>query len=197
METVLHFQRRIDLPCFASFPLLVSDEGTRELRAYFEPYVQVARERNVGVVLDTPTWRANADWGTKLGYDAGDLAEMNRKAVALVERGRSETGAQIVISGCLGPRDDAYRPRDLMSADEAERYHTPQVATLSATAADMITALTLTYPEEAVGIVRAARRARMPVAISFTVETDGRLPSGIPLRNAIDQVDAETDGGAA
>jgi S-methylmethionine-dependent homocysteine/selenocysteine methylase len=199
METVLVFHRGIDLPCFASFPLLENDEGRRELRSYFAPFADVARERDIGLLLDTPTWRANADWGAKLGYGADDLAEVNRKAVALIEEVRSEhetPETPIVIAGCVGPRDDAYMPGSMMNAAEAERYHLPQVETLSETAADLISGLTLTYPEEAIGIVRAARRTAMPVVVSFTVETDGRLPSGMPLREAIEQVDAETDGAA-
>jgi homocysteine S-methyltransferase len=200
METVLVFHRGLDLPAFASFPLLTTDEGRRELTAYFEPYAQLARERHLGLILDTPTWRANADWGAELGYDADDLAEVNRKGAALLDQIRSEyeaEGTPIVISGCLGPRSDAYQPSDLMTPEEAERYHLVQVATLSETSADVISALTLTYPEEAIGIVRAARRAEMPVVISFTVETDGRLPNGTPLGDAIDRVDAETGGATA
>jgi homocysteine S-methyltransferase len=200
METVLVFHRGIDLPCFASFPLLATDQGTQELRAYFEPYAKLARERGVGLILDTATWRANADWGAELGYEAEALAEVNRNGVALIEQVRSDheaDGTPIVISGCLGPRSDAYRPSELMTPEEAERYHLPQIATPSETAADVITALTLAYPEEAIGIVRAARRAEMPVVISFTVETDGRLPSGTPLREAVERVDAETDGAAS
>ncbi len=200
METVLVFHRGLDLPSFASFPLLTSDGGRSELRAYFEPYAVLARDRHVGLVLDTPTWRANADWGKELGYEADDLAEVNRKGAALLEQLRADfeaEGTPIVISGCLGPRSDAYRPTELMQPEEAERYHLPQIATLSETAADVVTALTLAYPEEAIGIVRAARQAEMPVVISFTVETDGQLPSGTPLGEAIERVDAETDGAAA
>ena len=197
METVLVFHRGIDLPCFAAFPLLRTDEGRRELRTYFEPFVQVARERGIGLVLDTPTWRANADWGAQLGYDAEALAEANRAGAALVEELRAEhetPETPIVIAGCVGPRDDAYNPTAMMIAEEAEEYHRPQVRTLSETAADLISGLTLTYPEEAIGIARAARGVGMPVVISFTVETDGRLPNGMALREAIEQVDAETDG---
>jgi homocysteine S-methyltransferase len=197
METVLVFHRGIDLPCFAAFPLLETDEGRRELRSYFEPFVQVARERGIGLVLDTPTWRANADWGAQLGYGADELAEVNRKGVALLEELRAEhetPETPIVIAGCVGPRDDAYSPGSMVSAEEAERYHLAQVRTLGETAADLISALTLTYPDEAIGIARAARSVGMPVVISFTVETDGSLPNGMPLRQAIERVDAETDG---
>ncbi len=195
METVLLFQRGIDLPCFAAFPLLDSDAGARELRSYFEPYAAIARERSLGLVLDTPTWRANADWGERLGFGAERLAEVNRKAVRLIEQVRADHApTPVVVCGTVGPRDDAYRPGALMSVDEAERYHSTQIDTLADAGADMISALTLAYPEEAVGIARAAGRAGIPVAISFTVETDGRLPGRTELGEAIGRVDAETDG---
>ena len=56
----------------------------------------------------------------------------------------------------------------------------------------MVTAITMTHVGEAVGVVRAAEAAGLPVAISFTVETDGRLPTGQPLGEAIEAVDAAT-----
>jgi homocysteine S-methyltransferase len=200
LETVLVFHRGIDLPCFASFPLVETGDGIRELRTYFEPYATLARERGVGLVVDTPTWRANPDWGAKLGYDADGLAAANRKAAVVLADFRAEhetPETPIVVSGAIGPRDDAYRPGALMSAAEAERYHSAQIETLSDTETDMIAGLTLTYPEEAIGIVRAAQRADMPVVVSFTVETDGRLPGGTKLGEAISRVDDETDGAAA
>ena len=198
METVLIFKRGLDLPEFASFPLLESETGTAELKGYFEPYVAVARERGVALVLDTPTWRANADWGAQLGYDADGLAEINRKAVRLLEEVRADhPEVPLTICGCLGPRSDAYRPAVLMTADVAERYHSTQIETLADAGADMISALTMSYPEEAIGIARAATRTGLPVTVSFTVETDGRLPCGTGLGDAIEQVDRETDGGPA
>ena len=197
METVLVFHRGLDLPCFASFPLLDSDTGTRELLGYYEPFAEIARERGIGLLLDTPTWRANTDWGAKLGFGADDLAEVNRKGVRLLERIRADhqtSDTPVLISGCIGPRDDAYRPGTLMTPAEAEAYHAPQVATLAEAGADSISGLTLTYPEEAIGIARAAVKLGAPVVISFTVETDGRLPGGTSLGDAIELVDAETDG---
>jgi homocysteine S-methyltransferase len=199
METTLIFHAGLELPDFASFVLLDREGGVEALREYYLPYLGIAREQGVGIVLDTPTWRANADWGTRLGYSSGALADVNRRAVGLLEELRAIAGEMppIVISGCVGPRGDGYRANDLMSADEAERYHMAQVATFADTAADMISALTLTYASEAVGIARVARSAAIPVAVSFTVETDGRLPSGQSLGEAIEEVDAETDGAPA
>jgi S-methylmethionine-dependent homocysteine/selenocysteine methylase len=200
LETTLIFHRGIELPCFAAFALLKDEAGREELRTYFEPYVAIARELGVGMLLDTATWRANPDWARELGYSLAELEEANRLAVALAAdiRDTAEAeGTPIVINGVVGPRGDGYNPTDLMSAETAERYHAPQIQTFATTPADMVTATTMTYTEEAIGIVRAARDVRMPVAVSFTVETDGRLPSGQSLREAVEEVDAETDGTAA
>jgi len=197
METVLIFHRGIELPSFASFPLLADQDGRKELLRYFEPYTRLAGERGLTAVFDTPTWRANPDWGAKLGYGADELDEANRQGVALLEQVRANARTPVVISGCVGPREDAYRPTALMNADEAEKYHSRQIATFSDTSADLVTALTLAYPEEAIGIVRAARQRELPVVVAFTVETDGRLPCGLALGEAIDKVDAETDSGPA
>jgi homocysteine S-methyltransferase len=193
LETSLVFQQGIELPDFAAFPLLDTDEGRTALRTWFEPFVALARERGVGLVLDTPTWRASSDWGARLGYDAGALDRVNRDGVAFV-RGLSEDA---VVNGAVGPRGDGYVVGEAMTHDEAEAYHAPQIRSFSAAGADMVTAVTMTYSGEATGIVRAAVDAGLPVAISFTVETDGRLPSGQELGEAIEEVDRETGGAAA
>jgi S-methylmethionine-dependent homocysteine/selenocysteine methylase len=194
IETVLIFHEGLELPLFAAFDLLKDEAGTERLRRYYEPYVALARERGLGFILESPTWRASPRWARALGYDDAELAELNRKAIALLERIRAESpgGAPTVISGCVGPHDDGYDPSVLLTAEEAERYHSTQVATFAGTAADLVTAITMTYVEEAIGIARAARGAGIPVAISFTVETDGRLPTGHELGAAIAEVDEAT-----
>jgi homocysteine S-methyltransferase len=196
METTLIFHEGIDLPLFAAFDLLKDDEGRAALRAYYASYVELARERGVGIVLDTPTWRASGDWGAQLGYSAGELDAVNRAAVSLVAELR-EPRDTIVISGCIGPRGDGYRADDRMTAGEAEDYHAAQIASFAATEADLVSALTLTYVDEAVGVVRAATAAGLPAVVSFTVETDGLLPSGMTLQEAIERVDAETESATA
>jgi S-methylmethionine-dependent homocysteine/selenocysteine methylase len=162
--------------------------------------VALAREAGLGFVLESPTWRASPRWAAEIGYDAGQLDEMNRKAIALLEEireGETDGSAAIVISGCVGPQDDGYSPSELLSAEAARGYHSTQIETFADTAADMVTAITLTYVEEAIGIARAAGEHGMPVAISFTLETDGRLPSGQALGEAIEQVDSETEAAPA
>ena len=199
IETTLIFHQGFDLPLFAAFVLLDDDGGTEALRRYYEPYIELARERGLGFVLETPTWRASPRWAAELGYSAEQLDGLNRKAIALMEelRDAADGAAPIVISGCIGPQDDGYSPETTLSADEARDYHSTQIGTFADTSADMVSALTLTYADEAVGIARAAQQARLPSVISFTLETDGRLPSGQGLGEAIEQVDAETDSAPA
>jgi S-methylmethionine-dependent homocysteine/selenocysteine methylase len=198
METVLIFDYGLELPDFASFVLLDDRKGVAALRSYYERFIDIARERGVGIVLDTPTWRANEDWGERLGYSAEALADINRRGVALVEELRQGVGdIDLVISGCIGPRGDGYQVGDTMTPEEAESYHEPQIDTFAGTSADLVSALTMTYVDEAVGIVRAAEKAGILSVISFTLETDGRLPSGQALKDAVAQVDAETGVAAA
>ena len=148
-------------------------------------------------MLDTATWRANPDWAEQLGYSTEELDKANRESVALAEEIAKEVDGPVVIDGVVGPRGDGYVAEDLMSADEAQAYHSTQIGTFADTAADMVSAITMTYAEEAVGIARAAQEAGMPAAISFTVETDGTLPSGQALKGAVEQVEAETGGAPA
>ena len=193
IETTLIFQEGLELPDFAAFHLLKDSKGEAALGKYFRTYAEIAKRFGTGLVLESATWRASADWGTRLGYTPEALAQANRKAIRLLEEIRSELAnekIEVVISGCLGPRGDGYSPAQTMSVREAEAYHREQVETFADTAADMVTAITMNYVEEAIGIARAAGSAGMPVVISFTVETDGRLPTGQTLRAAIEQVDA-------
>ena len=200
LETTLIYHDDLDLPHFASFVLLDEEDGVAVLSDYYSRYLDIASDAGCGFVLETPTWRANADWGERLGYDTQRLADVNRRSVQFLEPLRqryADTAGPIVISGNIGPRGDGYRADVRMSSADAEAYHGAQVETFADTAADMVCAITLTYAEEAIGIVNAAVARGMPSAIGFTTETDGRLPSGQTLGAAIEQVDAATDGAAA
>lgn len=195
LETTLIFHNGIDLPYFAAFDLMRTQEGRKVLQDYFIQYIEIAAAEGYGFILDTPTWRASADWGAKLGYSAGQLDNINRESVALIEalRAEYETAASpIVLSGALGPRGDGYDPGQVMTAGEAQAYHAAQVISLCEGGVDFISAVTMTNSAEAIGIVRAAREAGVPVAISFTVETDGKLPTGETLGQAVETVDRET-----
>ena len=196
IETTLIFHEGLELPFFAAFDLLKHAAGESALVKYFRTYAALASGYDLGCILESATWRASADWGAKLGYSKAALVEANRRAIAMLHRIRQEfetSGTPMVISGCIGPRGDGYNPASFMTETEAENYHALQAETFRAADADMVTAITMTYPAEAIGIARAAQQAGMPVVISFTVETDGRLPNGQSLKDGVEQVDGATN----
>ena len=199
LETTLIFKDGIELNQFASFELLKTERGRNRLLEYFRQHAQTAVDAGVGFLLESATWRSNADWGAKLGYTSEQLDALNRQSIELLEQVRFELETKdspMPISGNIGPLGDGY-VAGTMSADDAERLHTPQVQTFAKTEADLVSAFTMTNTDEAIGVTRAAVKAKMPVVISFTVETDGRLPTGQTLKEAIETVDAATGAAPA
>ncbi|HEY5155026.1 MAG TPA: homocysteine S-methyltransferase family protein [Acidimicrobiales bacterium] len=193
IETDLIFRRGFDLPEFASF--VMHDDLAAELvvREYFLDYLRTGAALGFGLVLETLTWRASSEWGAKLGYDDARLRSVNQRAADFLLRLRDrEAETTVVVSGCVGPRGDAYTDLGSADPDEAARYHQPQVETLAKAGVDLVTALTLTNAAEAIGVSRAASASGVPVVVSFTVETDGRLPTGMSLAEAIATVDEAT-----
>lgn len=196
METALIFLQGMELPHFASFVLLDSAEGRAKLTEYYETFLPIARNRGAGFVLDTATWRANPDWAPLTGYDLPALKAANERAVELGARLRAtwETPATpIVINGAIGPRGDGYKA-GRMEAEEAEDYHSFQAGVFARSEADMVSAITMNTVNEAIGVARAAEAHDMPCAVSFTVETDGRLVDGTSLRAAVERTDEATGG---
>lgn len=198
LETDLCFNHNIELPEFAAYDLLRTQAGYSRLFEYYKSYAELAQGHGVGLVLDTPTWRANPDWGEKIGDSREELHRLNMAAVKLIERVRAlyqREETPIVISGCIGPRGDGYRPERQMSRRESQLYHAEQLGTFAKSNVDMVAALTLNYVDEAVGITEEAQELGLPICISFTVETDGRLPTGQSLESAITEVDQATNNG--
>ena len=200
LETTLVFDDGIDLPDFAAFGLLADAAGRQAMVRYYDSYAEIAVRSGVGIVLDTPTWRASTDWSARQGLSPEDLIRLNHDAVALLmeTRRRHQTPTTpVVVSGCIGPRGDGYQPGELMSVEEARSYHGLQARAFAEAGVDQITAITMTHSAEAQGVVEAAQAVGLPVVISFTVETDGTLPSGEGLGAAIEAVDAATGAYAA
>lgn len=198
LETHMIFDKGYDLPCFSAAALLDSDSGRRDLTEYFERFFGIARQSGRGFVMDAPTWRAGTAWAGPLGQTVLDVIQTNARAVAFVAniRDQHETqGFPILINGLVGPAGDAYSPDMMLAAQDALLIHTPQVHALGQAGVDMISAMTLTHAGEAIGIVLAAQEIDIPVVIAFTLETDGRLPSGQSLAGAIAEVDAATHNG--
>ncbi|MQV22394.1 homocysteine S-methyltransferase [Sinorhizobium meliloti] len=198
IETTLIFQGGLDLPHFAAFHLLRDEQGTQALRDYYRRHAEIARKNGVGFILESATWRASPDWGDRLGYSVAALDEANRKAIALLHELRTELETDrspMIISGCIGPRGDGYDPGKVMSPQEAQAYHARQIGVFAEVGVDLVTAITMTNTNEAIGVTRAAQAAGLPAVISFTVETDGRLPTGDRLQDAIEAVDRATGNG--
>ena len=195
LETWLLFDRGIDLPAFAAYPLADTTDGRAALEEYYGHFVRIAASVDAAIVLDAPTWRANPDWAATLGHDRARLNELIAASVDVVDRARKGwSGVQpFLVGGAVGPRGDGYRLDALMDPDTAADYHSFQINALAGTPADVVTAMTLGYVEEAIGIARAAEHAGLPVVIAFTVETDGRLPSGMSLADAITITDQATN----
>lgn len=193
LETTLIFERGVQLPAFAAYPLLDHRAGRELLEAYWQPYLALAREHAVGFDVDTPTWRASTDWGRLLGHDPRALAAANRRAASFARRLADQVpGGR--VTGVVGPRGDGYVVDQVMTAADAAAYHREQVEALVDGGVDQVAGMTLGYVAEAVGIASAARDAGADVVVSFTVETDGHLPDGTSLRAAVEAVDAATDG---
>jgi S-methylmethionine-dependent homocysteine/selenocysteine methylase len=190
LETDLLFHHGFDLPQFAAFPLLEDRAGRAALDAYYDQYAVIARAAGQGLALETPTWRANTDWADKIGYDHVALDRANRQAVDLVRRAQQRAGVdRSLVVGVHGPLGDGYVAGAVADPDEAAEYHVVQAASFATEGVDLVHAMTITTPEEGIGVVRAARSVGLPVAVSFTVEADGRLPDGTPLGAAVERVD--------
>lgn len=196
LETWLMFDCGIDLPSFAAYPLTGTEHGRARLKEYYERFVAIAAANGTALVLDAPTWRANPDWAETLGHDRDRLEQLIGASVDVVREVRDASAGDrpFLIGGAVGPRGDGYRVDTTMEATEAELYHSTQIDAFTETPVDVVTAMTLGYSDEAIGIARAAERAGLPVVIAYTVETDGRLPSGMTLADAVDATDRATDG---
>jgi homocysteine S-methyltransferase len=200
LETDLIFNRGIEIREFAAHTLLPNRHGREAVASYLRGFLSLANEYDAGFVLDSQTWKAHLHWAKDLVATERELHEANKDAIAFINELRDEFAGNrkpIVLNGVIGPRGDAYAPDVRLAAREAEEYHAKQIGWLAETAVDMVTALTFTQSDEAIGVVRAAQSVGLPVVVSFTVETDGTLPTGQPLKQAIRAVDDATDGGAA
>ena len=199
-ETDIIFNRGTPIREFAAHTLLEEEPGRSVLADYYRGFLTLARDSGTGMVLDAPTWKAHPHWASDLGVEPEELARANRDAVAFsrsLADEFSDAAAPIVVNGLVGPRGDAYAPDRVLAVEEARQYHRAQIGWLADAGADMVTALTFTSSDEAVGVVLAAGEVGIPVVVSFTVEIDGRLPSGEALGHAIEAVDAATDHAAS
>ncbi|WP_425091959.1 homocysteine S-methyltransferase family protein [Tropicimonas sp. S265A] len=195
--TDLIFNHGVDMPGFASFPLLETQETRCLLAEQMEALARLAGIANMGCILDTPTWMANADRAAPLGYGVDRLEGVNKDAASLMESVRQKADRNdILLSACIGPRQDPYAETAATSVSDARKYHAQQLNTFKGTSVDFATAYTFNRIDEAAGCILAAKDAGLPIVMSLVVETDGRLDDGTPLLDAIDQIDQRTERAA-
>jgi S-methylmethionine-dependent homocysteine/selenocysteine methylase len=199
-ETDVLYKWGFELPEFAMFPLLDDPKADQVIRDIYRRYFDVAEKHDTGMLIVGHDYRASPDWGAKLGYTPEGLADMERRTIGFLDSIRREYEdrvSDVYIAGGVGPRGDAYGTGGGITEAEAEDYHSVQLTTLKSTPADMAIALTINNIAEAVGIVRAAESIDIPIGISLTLTTEGRLGSGPTLRDAIETIEEKTNGAAA
>jgi homocysteine S-methyltransferase len=195
-ETEILYKYGYELPHFAMYPLLDNPRAMTELRGMYGRYLDTAARHGFGVIIGGLDYRASPDWASLLGYSGEALAEMQMRAIDFLREVATPYQAQVpalVYAGILGPRGDAYELNKTITAVEAEDYHSEQLATLARARVDLVEAMTFNSVEEVIGLSRAASRAGLPLAVSFTLDNStSRLVSGPSLKEAIETVDAQT-----
>ena len=194
-ETEIMYKHGFELPEFAMFPLLEQPAAVAELRSMYSRYLDTAARHGFGVVMGGLDYRASPDWAALLGYSPEALHDMQLRSIGFLREVSESYQADLpalLYAGVLGPRGDAYSLNRTITAEEAEDYHSTQIATLALAEVDLVEAMTFNNIAEAVGVTRAAARAGLPASISFTLDSNHRLHSGPSLREAIESVDAQT-----
>ncbi len=192
-ETEIMYKYGFDLPHFSMLPLLGDDRAMAELNGMYERYLDTAAAHGFGAVMAGMDYRASPDWAELLGYSPAALEDMQLRAIGFlrdVSRPYLDQLPAVMIAGIVGPRGDAYTLDQRMSVEQAQDYHSTQIATLATAEVDLVEAMTFNSVPEAVGVARAAADVGLPASISFTLDSNHRLHSGPTLREAIEAVDA-------
>ena len=184
-ETWMQYVDGFTLRHFCGFELLNDARGITCLRDYQRKIIEAAVANGFGVINEGLHYRASRDWGELIGFSKEALEDINIRGIEFYrELGREydSPDTPMLVGGVIGPRGDAYNVGRTPDAAEAEDYHSEQILTFSSV-------------QEAIGLVRAAKAAGMPVIVSFIAANGGRLQGGETLQQAITLVDAATGSG--
>lgn len=199
-ETWLQYVDGFKLRHFCAFELLDDARGRACLADYHRKVAEAAVANGFGVINEGLHYRASRDWGELIGYSREALEEINIRGIDFYKdfaKTYASPETPMLVGGVIGPRGDAYNVGRTPDAAEAEDYHSEQILTFRKAGADLVTALTFSSVEEAIGLARAAKSAGMPVVISFFVARGGRLKGNETLEEAITRVDAATGNAPA
>ena len=194
-ETEVMYRHGHELPEFAMFALLDDGAARRDIEAMYRSYLDVAAEHGFVALMGGLDYRASPDWAAKLGYSTEGLEDVQLRCIELLRDVARPYAGQlpgVLFAGIVGPRGDAYQLNRTITADEAEEYHSVQIASLANAQVDLVEAMTFNNVPEAVGVARAAARAGLPLTVMFTLDETAHLASGPSLREAIEAVDAQT-----
>lgn len=197
-ETWMQYVDGFTLRHFCGFELLNDPRGVACLRDYHRRVIEAAIENGFGMINEGLHYRASRDWGERTGFSREALEEINLRGIEFYRdfaREYASADTPMLVGGAIGPQGDAYETGHIPDATEAEEYHAEQILTFRKAGADLVTAMTFSNVEEAIGLVRAAISAEMPVVVSFFVARGGRLRAGETLEEAIRRVDAATGNG--
>lgn len=200
IETEILYKWGFELPEFSMYPLLDNADAMKTIHAMFDRVFAAAAAHDAGIVLAGLDYRASPDWAEKIGYSRDQLDAFIHRNIAFL-KGRREAHADrvrdVYIAATCGPRGDAYGTGGTITEDEAEAYHAFQIAASKAAGADLVIGITFNNIPESIGFVRAAQDVGIPVGISLTLTPEGVMRSGPSLQQAVEEIDAATDGAAA
>lgn len=192
LETTLIYKYNIELPYFSCINLLKTDSGRNIIYNCLLNYVNISEKYNVNIIIETPTWRCSKKWSKLLNCENSDIEKINREAVNIV-KSIKKNNKKIIISGNIGPIDDGYVISNKLTIEELKEYHSEQIYILANENVDIISAFTINYVEEAIGITLVCKDINIPLVISFTLNIDGKLPSGMTLEDSIKYIDKYTN----
>jgi len=177
-ETELMFRYGHELPHFAMFPLLENLKAVEDMNHMFQQYLNTVVEHQCNALMGGLDYRASSDWGKLLGYSAAGLKEMQIRCIEYLRelaKPYQDQIPDILFSGVIGPRGDAYEINRQITPEEAEDYHSDQLLALKEAGADLAWAATFNNIPEAVGISRAAAKIGIPLYVSFSLDNHHRL----------------------
>lgn len=168
-------------PHLAHAGLIYDDRAASVLESVHREYFEVAQRYGLALVAATDTWRASQARIRQSAFRDRAVNRDNARFMAALRASYGPAAHPIYLAGLMGPRGDAYRPDEALSATEAERFHTPQIEALAGSGVDFLMAATLPAFSEACGIAAAMAKSGRPYLLSFVIQADGRLLDGTPL----------------
>ncbi len=171
-------------------PLIYDINGSNELKLIFRGYLDIANKSGTPFIICTPTWRANKENVYRSGLNTG----INIDSVKFIENlliEYPELINKVLIGGTIGPKNDCYKPDEGLTSNEAQDFHSWQIAQLKEGGVDFVIAETIPNVNEALGIAKACSELNIDYVVSFVISRNGKILDQTNLQTAIDLIDNE------